>query len=108
MTTYVRARIVRWVGDDFPGFVECRFADRLGREWVVIEKIPVLTKVDLRSDSPFPQPAFIACDIVARGQDNAGREVVHITTKTPFGIESTDGQTNFQVHADQIELGHPL
>ena len=102
MTTYVRAQITRWVSDDFPGFVECRFADSSGREWSVIEKLPVLTDADLRSDSQFPQPAFIACEIIARGRDDAGREIAEITTLSPWAIEAMDGTTNFQVYAGQL------
>jgi len=58
--TYIRAQIIRWVTDDFPGFVECRFADRFGSEWAIIEKLPILTVADLRSNSLFPQPVLVA------------------------------------------------
>ena len=95
-------KIIRWVSDDQPGFVECRFADRLGQEWSVIEKLPVLTDADIPSDSQFPQPGFIACEIVARGQDDAGREIAEITTRNPWAMEATDRTTNFQVHAAQL------
>ena len=84
MTAYIRAQIVRWVSDDFPGFVECRFVDTLSREWSVIEKLPVVTDADLRSSSQFPQPALIALEVVGGGQDDAGREIAEITTVTPF------------------------
>ena len=100
---YIRAKIIRWVSDDFPGFVECRFADRFGREWVVVEKVPVLTDADLRSNSRFPQPVPIACEVVARRQDDAGREIADITTKTPWAIEATDGTTSFQLYAEQLQ-----
>ena len=93
MTTYIRAEIMGCVSDDFPAIVECRFTDRFGRTWAVVEKLPVLGVADLRSDSQFPQPALIACEIVARRQDDAGREIIDITTKTPWAIESTDGTT---------------
>src|SRR5690348_6724852 len=103
MTMYVRAQIVKWVSDDFPGFVECRFADRFGREWIVVEKLPILTVADLRSDSQFPQPVLIACEVVARRQDGAGREIADITTKVPWGIEAMDGTTSFQLYAEQLQ-----
>ena len=91
MTAYIRAQVTRWVSEDFPGIVECRFVDRFGTEWVVIEKLPVLADADLRSDSQLPWPVLIACEIVARGQDNAGREIIDISTRTPRAIEATDG-----------------
>ena len=105
VTTYVRAEIVKWVSDDFPGIVECRFADRFGREWVVVEKLPILTDGDLRSNSRLPQPALIACEVLEGGQDDAGREITHVTIKTPLAIEATDGTTSFQLYAEQLQYG---
>jgi hypothetical protein len=105
VTAYIRAQIIRWVSDDFPGFVDCRFADASGREWSFIEKLPVVTDADLRSNSEFPQPALIACEIVAGGQDDAGRKIAEITTITPFAIEATDGTTCFQLYAEQLQVG---
>jgi hypothetical protein len=104
VTAYFRAQIIRWVSDDFPGFVECRFAGALGREWSLIEKLPVVTNADLRSNSQFPQPALIACEVVAGGQDDAGRKIAEITTITPFAIEATDGTTCFQLYAEQLQV----
>lgn len=102
MAAYIRAKIMRWVSDDFPGVVECRFSDRFGREWTIVEKLPVLSDADLRSDSQFPQPALIACEVVARRRDDAGREITDITIKTPWTIEATDGTTSFQLYAEQL------
>jgi hypothetical protein len=99
---YVRAKIVQWVSDDQPGFVECRFSDASGKEWSVIEKLPVLTSANLWSDSEFPQPAFIACEIVSRSQNGAGRETARISTETPWAIEATDGTNSFEVFAQQL------
>jgi hypothetical protein len=103
VTAYIRAEITRWVSDDCPGFVECRFADRFGREWVVVEKAPVLTGAELRSDSRYPQPVLIACEVLARRQDDAGREITDITTEIPWAIEATDGTTSFQLFAEQLQ-----
>jgi len=102
---YIRAEIVRWISDDFPGFVECRFTDRFGREWSFVEKVPVLTKADLRSNSPFPRPGFIACQIISCGHDESGRDIVEVTTATPSGIEATDGTTRFELLMQQLTQG---
>lgn len=101
---YIRAEIIRWVSDDFPGVMECRFTDRFGKVWTVVEKAPVLTDADLRSTSPFPQPVLIACDFVATRRDNAGREIIEISTLTPWGVEATDGTTSFQLYAEQLQI----
>ncbi|WP_092114483.1 hypothetical protein [Bradyrhizobium erythrophlei] len=103
MTAYIRAQIVRWVSDDFPGIVECRFSDRFGKEWAIIEKLPILADADLRPDSQLPQPVLIACEVVARRQDEIGREIADISTLTPWAIEATDGATSFQLFAEQLQ-----
>jgi hypothetical protein len=102
--TYIHAQIIRWVSDDFPGVVECRFADRFGREWAIIEKLPILTVADLRSNSRFPQPALVACEVIAKHQDDAGRAIVDITTMTPWAITATDGTSSFQLYAEQLQV----
>jgi hypothetical protein len=100
---YVRTQITRWVDDHFPGIVECRFADRFGREWLFIEKLPVVGgDLSLNADSAYPQPAFIGCEVISRRYDDTGREVAEIDTDQPWGIESEDGVTRFQVFADQL------
>ena len=99
---YVRASITRWVDDYQPGIVECRFTDRFGREWTLIEKLPVVTDANLWPDSQFPQPAFIACEVISKGQDQAGRETAEINTEKPWGIEALDGTTSFPVFANQL------
>jgi hypothetical protein len=101
--TYIRAEISRWVSDDSPGFVECRFADRFGAEWVIVEKVPVLCDGDLRSNSRFPRPILIACEVIARREDGAGREIVDITTEAPWGISASEGTTRFQLYAEQLQ-----
>jgi hypothetical protein len=103
-TCCIRAQVIRWVSDDFPGFMECTFTDRLSREWFVIEKLPVLITADIRYGSELPQAVSIPCEIVARGRDDAGREIVEVTTMAPWSIEATDGTSSFQVYADQLQI----
>jgi hypothetical protein len=99
---YLRAQITRWIDDDQPGIVECWFMDRFGREWSIIEKLPVVTEAALCADSQFPQPAFIGCTIISRGRDNSGLETIEIATQAPWGIEATDGAAIFQVFTHQL------
>jgi hypothetical protein len=104
VTTHIRAQITRWVSDDFPGIFECRFADRFGREWTIIDKLPVLTLADLGADSQFPQPALIACEVVAKHTDHVGREIAEITIALPWGLEAADGPTSFEIFAEQLYI----
>jgi hypothetical protein len=103
VTTYIQAEIARWISDDFPGFVEWRFSDKFGKEWRGVDKAPVLTTLTVRSDSQFPLPVLIACEVIATRRDSAGREIADITTKTPWGIAATDGTTVFQLYAEQLQ-----
>ncbi|WP_143279006.1 hypothetical protein [Bradyrhizobium sp. C9] len=102
MTMHIRVQIIRWISDDFPGYAECRFADRFDREWTIIEKAPVLTVAHLAPDSEFPQPGLVACEIIARHQDDAGREIADVTTSIPWGTKATDGTTSFQLYTEQL------
>ena len=38
---------MRYVSDHNPGFVECRLTDAWGREWLFVDKVPVVTLADL-------------------------------------------------------------
>ena len=60
----VSVSILRYVGDSFPGFVECLLVDADGREHHFIEKVPVIGgRPDLSLDSVFPQPGHIGCTV---------------------------------------------
>jgi hypothetical protein len=100
---YVRAAITRWVDDHQPGFVEYRFTDRFGHEWTIVEKLPVVTANEsVWSNRRFPQPAFIAREIVSRGRDETGNEIAEISIEKPCAIEALDGTTRFEVLASQL------
>jgi hypothetical protein len=98
----VQVQIVRLIDDDFPGFIECQFIDADGRLWSFIEKVPVVTELDLDGDSTYPQTGVIACEEVGRFLDSSGREIVRIETDRPWGVESIDGNTRFEVTAESL------
>jgi hypothetical protein len=50
----VRATALRWASDDFPGWIEVSLTDADGQDHRIIEKVPVLTTVDLGPWSPLP------------------------------------------------------
>jgi len=64
---------------------------------------------DLWSDSEYPQKGLIRCTVLERKPDAGGREIVRIDTTHPWGIESTDGATVFEVLAEQLadDSGEP-
>lgn len=83
---------MRYVDDSQPGWVECRLTDANGRGWTFVEKVPVVTDADLDGESAYPRLGLIACDIITRDD-----RVVRVDTTRPWGIESVDGQTQFDV-----------
>ena len=98
----VRVVIRQYVDDAFPGWVECALVEASGREVRFVEKVPVVTASNLVSDSSYPESGVIACEVLKGGQDSAGRDLATISTGQPWGVESVDGQTTFEVFYDQL------
>ncbi|HEV8487968.1 MAG TPA: hypothetical protein VGV87_30895 [Blastocatellia bacterium] len=94
--------IIRYVDAAQPGWVECRLIDAWGKQHSVIDKVPIFTAGDLTETSAYPQPGIIACAIVRCWQDPQGRKIVTIDTNTPWGVESSTGQTQFDVLAAEL------
>jgi hypothetical protein len=104
VTTTIRVLIVRWVDDEpQPGIVECRLTDRFGRDWAFMEKCAVVSSAALCNDSAYPQSGVIACHIISTGLDDNGREFAVVDTKQPWGINAVNGDTRFEVFADQLD-----
>jgi hypothetical protein len=103
----IRISIVRWVADDQPGWVECSFLDDAGSEHRVREKAPVVSSADLHAGSRYPQPGIIGCTVLRRHRAADGHEVVTVETEQPWGIESVEGRSQFEVRAESlVEFPH--
>ena len=101
--TSVSVEITRWVDDYQPGIVECRLIDAAGRQWLFIEKLPVVTEdTSLSASSVYPAKGLIACKVLAYIEDLSRRRTVRITTEHPLHIVAVDGQTIFDVGPEQI------
>ncbi len=97
----IKVQITRFVDAGQPGFVECQFVDAHNQTWTFIEKLPIVTTVDLWSDSPYPQPGVIDCEVVKRFKDAVG-EIVAVTTEKPWHVESIDGETQFEIRPELL------
>jgi hypothetical protein len=96
--TAVKMTISRYVSNEpQPGIVECEMADVYGRVWRFIEKTAVVSSEHLDANSSYPKPAEVAVAVLARFQDAQLGEVVRIDTDRPWGIESVEGETRFDV-----------
>jgi hypothetical protein len=99
----VSIEIRRCVDDDQPGWVECWLTDAHGREWVFVEKAPVVSDEYLDSSSHYPRRGVIACEVIERRVAPDGDEVVVIDTGRPWGVEAMSGETRFEVRPEQLE-----
>ena len=103
--TIIRIPIVRWVDNQFPGWVECLLTDASGRQWSIIDKLPIFSEdMDIGEDSKYPQPGILPCEVADEKIVPQGRKVVVINTEKPWGVESIDGNTIFEVLPEQIEI----
>lgn len=95
--TGLDVEIVRFVDSHQPGIVECSMTDAGGAKHLFVEKVPVVTQEDLTQNSSYPRRGVFACDVLRRWRDSNGREIATVNTEKPWGIKSTDGQTQFEV-----------
>jgi len=98
----ISVQIVRFTDASQPGWVECVLRDASGREWLLADKVPIFTSAPLDAASSYPQPGVVACEIVREWTDERGRRRCIISTERPWGVETTSGETQFEVFSDQI------
>lgn len=100
--TAIAIQIERFVDDYQPGFVECRLVDAEGLSHLFVEKLPIVSAEDLWSNSLYPQPGAIACDVEEEWIDKSGRSLAKVNTERPWSVESTTGATRFVVLSSQV------
>lgn len=88
----VHVQIVRYADDSQPGWVECQLTDAHGRLWSFVEKLPVVSEALLDACSAYPQTGIIACEVIG-----IAGEVARVDTTCPWGVESVEGETQFEV-----------
>ena len=79
-----------------------KFIDAGGRRHTLFDKVPIFSTGYLDADSDYPQPGMADCEVLARWEDEQGRELVRITTARPYDIESSEGVSEFVVFATQV------
>ncbi|MFG6487215.1 hypothetical protein ACG04R_11085 [Roseateles sp. BYS78W] len=98
----VAIQITRFVDEHQPGFVECVLVDASGKSHVFVEKAPVVSSENLWSTSSYPRRGSIACEVVADCSGENGQALARVNTERPWGIESTEGLTEFVVPASEV------
>jgi hypothetical protein len=91
----VRARAVRWESGDFPGFIEAVVRDAGGQDHRIIEKVPVVTTLDITSDSTFPIEFWIEAEM-----DLVESNEVSVTFR--HGIETVNGARSLVVSTTDV------
>jgi hypothetical protein len=99
--TQLIVEIVRFVDNYQPGIVAGEFVDADGYRHTVIDKVPYFSSEDLDADSKYPQQGAVRCVVLNRWRDSRERELFRVSTD-PWGIESTEGLSEFTVLRTQI------
>lgn len=98
----VKVEITKCIDDEsYPSFVECHFIDAFGCTQVFNEKDAIVTTEMLDRNSHYPINGVVACEIVERKTIDSC-EIIKIDTQLPWHIESTNGETIFEVLQEQI------
>ena len=99
---HIAVEIMRFLKEDVPGWVECRLVDISGRVHLFHEKVPVVTAANLWSDTHYPQPGIVAAIVLKRNAQHSGQESLTVDTAEPWDIESTAGETIFEIGSHQL------
>ncbi len=91
----VRTCAIRWVSDDFPGFIEASVRDVRANDHRIIEKVPVLTTVEITAGSAFPLEVWIEAEMDAVEGNEVRVTFCH-------GIETVDGVRSLDVSASDV------
>lgn len=93
---YIKAMAIQLIDDSaYPEIVRCIFTDACGRTHTVVEKWPVVSAE--KFENIFPKDCLLGCTVVER----RGRICV-VDADRPWGIESEDGETVFEIREDQL------
>lgn len=95
------ATVTRLTASDFPGWVELQFSDAVGNQHVIVEKVPVLFAGDF-DEAALPMAVLLPCVVGCTRVDPVLGQVAEIDTSKPYGIESVDGRTRFEVLCSQF------
>jgi hypothetical protein len=92
----VRAQAVRWVSDDFPGWLEASLVDAGGQVHRILEKAPVLSDRLLDADSNYPCELWIDAELIGSQGDRT-------TVRLRHGIETVAGENILTLSAGDVE-----
>ncbi len=98
----IKITITSFISDHQPGFVECMFIDAWNKKHIVQDKVPIVTEKDLDASSEYPQEGVIACELLKEWEDKDGRRIITVTTAKPWGVDTIEGLTEFDLLEEHL------
>ncbi|MBZ4320671.1 hypothetical protein [Streptomyces huiliensis] len=88
--------------EPFPGWVEVRFTDAVGRCWSLFDKPAIFGDGGgLGPEAAYPVAVSVACVVREAHETPEGGEVVAVST-SPHGVATPNGREDFVVRRDQL------
>jgi len=101
----LKVKIVEYVDDWQPGWVKCTFKDVYEKDWLIIEKVPVVSEEYLLKDSSYPTTGVVGCEIISRTFNPENKIILTINIEKPWGITEVNGNSIFEVFDEQVIEG---
>ncbi len=98
----IRIKIICFISNDQPGFVECKFNDAWNKEHTIQDKVPIVNEKDLDANCDYQQDFIIACEIIKQWVDKDNRTIFSVTTEKPWTVDTIDALTEFDILAEQL------
>jgi hypothetical protein len=100
---FVKGRVEGWRGNEpQPGLVEVSLTDARGKQWRFIDKAPIFSCDVFSAETAYPIDILIGCEELLRHVSPDGHDIVTVSTARPWGLETDDGVSEFEVSRDQL------
>ena len=90
--------ILAYIDNSNPGWIRCCFTDIHRSLHYFIEKVPVITLLELDENSTYPQDVTILCKVI----DINGKKAT-VDISKPWGIEDENGEAVFAINENRIK-----
>ena len=98
---YIKVEVVRWVDDEWPGWIEAHLREADGTRAVIVEKVPILLSDEPPATEPgIPSRIDIPCDVLERDQDAAGYASVLVRLRSH--VQDQHGRSVFRVPESDV------
>jgi hypothetical protein len=101
----IAIQLLRFVDDHQPGFVEFELCDAYGHQHLFVEKIPVVTLLNVNSTSSFPISEKLDCTIALKRTSIDSTIQFEVDTTAPWGVVSNTNQSKFWVKSTALDFG---